>query len=133
LNLRTVTQAISDTVFNISGDKYHFYDVSGLKFHRTQWVSYFDKVHSVLFVTSLSCYDQMLAEDATINRMADAIVLFHQMVNHPLLKERSFVLFLNKQDIYTRKIRKIPIKKYFPEYSGRNLLTKAKTLVYLKG
>jgi hypothetical protein len=96
----------------------HFYDVSGLKYHRTQWISYFDQVNCILFVTSLSSYDQVLVEDPTINRMADSIVLFDQMSNHPLLKDATFILFLNKRDIYQKKVKKIPIAKFFPDYKG---------------
>ena len=50
-----------------------FYDVSGLKHHRKQWMGYFTDVHAILFVVSLSCYDQMMSEDRNTNRMEDAI------------------------------------------------------------
>ncbi|KAJ3335088.1 hypothetical protein HDU91_002371, partial [Kappamyces sp. JEL0680] len=58
LKLRTVTQSISDTVFKVQSKNIHFIDVSGLKHHRKAWLSYFDDVHSILFVVSLSSYDQ---------------------------------------------------------------------------
>jgi hypothetical protein len=89
-----------------------------LKHHRKSWLSYFDDVSTVLFVASLSSYDQNLFEDPTINRMVDAIVLFDQMTNHPLLKKLDFVLFLNKRDLYEKKVKAIPISKFFPEYRG---------------
>ena len=119
LNLRTVTQTVSDNVFQLTKNTIHIFDVSGLKHHRKLWLSYFDCVHSVLFVASLSAYDQVLVEDPTINRMSDALVLFEQMVNHSLLAKIDIILFLNKRDIYSKKVKQIPISKFFPEYQGR--------------
>ncbi|KAJ3325463.1 hypothetical protein HDV06_004322 [Boothiomyces sp. JEL0866] len=119
LNLRTVTQHISETVFNIDSKIIRFYDVSGLKYHRKSWLTYFDEVHSILFVASLSSYDKYLVEDSTINMMVDSLVLFEQIVNHPLLDKPSFVLFLNKKDLYEKKIQKVDIKNFFPEYADK--------------
>ena len=110
---------MSDTVFTIEGNKrLHVYDVSGLSHHRSSWISYFDEVTAVLFVASLSCYDQNMVEEEGVNRMVDSIVLFENMVNHELLVKKSFILFLNKKDIYEEKIRKKHIVDYFPNYKG---------------
>ncbi len=121
LNLRVITQAITDTVFPTKKKNVHFIDVSGLKHHRTQWLSYFDEVHSILFVASLSCFDQKMVEDPSVNRMADSLVLFEQMANHKLLQSKDFVLFLNKKDLYEKKIKNVELSKFFPEYNGRQL------------
>jgi GTPase SAR1 family protein len=119
LNLRVTTYRISDTVFEMKNKRIHFFDVSGLKYHRTRWVAYFDTAETILFVTSLSCYDQTLVEDPTINRAADAIALFQSVCNMQLLEKTGIILFLNKRDLFEKKVRKIPIKSYFPEYGGR--------------
>ncbi|KAJ3271581.1 hypothetical protein HDV01_006543 [Terramyces sp. JEL0728] len=119
LNLRTVTQHISESVFNIDQRVVRFYDVSGLKYHRKSWLTYFDDVHSILFVASLSAYDKYLAEDCTINMMVDSLVLFEQIINHPLLDKPSFVLFLNKRDLYDKKVLKVDIVNFFPEYTDK--------------
>jgi hypothetical protein len=103
----------------VKDKRFHFFDVSGLRHHRKAWLQYFDEVCCVLFVSSISSFDQFLVEDVTVNRMADAIVLFNQMVNHPLLSSRDFILFLNKKDIYEQKVKRISIKNYFPEYTGK--------------
>jgi hypothetical protein len=118
LKLRVVTQSVSDNVFDIKPKRIHLIDVSGLKYHRFHWLKWFDNVHCVLFVVSLSCYDQMMIEDSTINRMADSIVLFEQVANHPMLKNSKIILFMNKKDVYEKKVKKIPIKGFFPEFEG---------------
>ncbi|KAJ3311410.1 Guanine nucleotide-binding protein G(o) subunit alpha [Boothiomyces sp. JEL0838] len=119
LLLRTVTQTVSDTVFEFSKVRIHFYDVSGLQHHRKQWISYFEDVTAILFVVALSSYDQTLTEDPSVNRMADAISLFDQISNHPLLVKPDIILFFNKKDIYEKKILKSNIVNYFPEYKGK--------------
>ncbi len=110
--------AISDNLFQVEGKTMHFFDVSGLTHHRKAWIPYFDKVHSVLYVASLSSYDKKLIEDNTVNQLTDSLVLFEQISNHPLLQNIDFILFLNKKDLYTKKIKKTPLSKYFPEFEG---------------
>lgn len=71
-----------------------------------------------MFVISLSSYDQKMAEDPTINRMADSLVLFEKMSNSKMLVKKSICLLLNKKDLYETKIRTIPLIKFFPDYKG---------------
>lgn len=104
LMVRAVTMAISDNLFEVEGKKLHFFDVSGLSYHRRgsrdlilAWLPYFMDVHSVLFVASLSSYDRVMVEDKTKNQMTDSLVLFETIANHPLLKSIEFILFLNKR------------------------------------
>jgi hypothetical protein len=118
LKLRTVTMAISHSIFIVKNVNFHFFDVSGLKHHRKSWIAYFDNVDVVLFVTSLSSYDQVMVEDPLTNRMLDSIMLFGKTVNNPLLKDKSFLIFLNKKDVYEKKVAKVAISDYFPQYSG---------------
>ena len=118
LNMRVTTWAVSDTEFLIKNQNLHIYDVSGLKYHRKSWLQYFDHVNNIMFLASLSGYSQVLPEDPTVNRLVDSIVLFGDMVNHKLIKHIDIILFLNKIDLFKRKVKKVPISKFFPEYSG---------------
>ncbi|KAJ3359809.1 hypothetical protein HDU91_004799 [Kappamyces sp. JEL0680] len=118
LNVRTVTKSVSETLFTIKDTCYHFFDVSGLSHDRSHWVQYFDTVDTILFVASLASYDQFLVEDPTVNRMADSLVLFEQMINHSLLHKVPFVLFLNKKDLFKKKIKSRSLTLLFPDYAG---------------
>ncbi|KAJ3344188.1 hypothetical protein HDU91_000268, partial [Kappamyces sp. JEL0680] len=97
-----------------------FYDVSGLKHHRKQWISYFMEVHAILFVASVICYDQYMAEDKNTNRMDDALkagrATFQLIANHPLLVKPTLILFLNKKDLLAEKMKKKSIATYFPGF-----------------
>ncbi|KAI8894541.1 guanine nucleotide binding protein, alpha subunit [Globomyces pollinis-pini] len=124
LLMRTVTQNISDNVFEVemrgSKTKLHFFDVSGLKYHRKRWLPYFENVQLIVFLVAVSSYDQVLLEDKDVNRMVDAIKLFEDIVNHPLLAKSDMVVFFNKKDLFDIKIRNISLKTYFPTYTGED-------------
>ncbi|KAI8901289.1 guanine nucleotide binding protein, alpha subunit [Globomyces pollinis-pini] len=119
LRIRIVTKSVSETIFTINNRIFHFFDVSGLKQHRKHWIPYFDDSLSIIFLVSLSSYDEYLVEDSSINRMHDALDLFHSTINHPLLLKPSMILFLNKSDIFHEKVPRVPINKFFPQYNGR--------------
>ncbi|KNC95933.1 uncharacterized protein SPPG_08686 [Spizellomyces punctatus DAOM BR117] len=126
LHTRFRTTEISETCFNIDKLTYRIYDVGGQRSDRLFWAPYFeDQVHAILFITSLAAYDQMLVEDRTVNRMLDALVLFETITNNPLLKKVSIMLFLNKMDLFERKLKYSPVKKFFPDYEGSNDLKSA--------
>ncbi|KAI8894896.1 guanine nucleotide binding protein, alpha subunit [Globomyces pollinis-pini] len=118
LLVRTVTPSISDTVFEIENLRFHFYDVSGLKHHRKQWISYFEDVMNIVFIVALNSYDQMMIEDPTTNRMVDALQLYDKIVNHPLLVKPDMILFFNKKDLFEKKIVSVPVKDHFSDYDG---------------
>jgi len=54
-------------------------DVGGQRSERRKWIHCFDNVTAVLYCASLSCYDLVLREDNTQNRMAEAILLFDEV------------------------------------------------------
>ena len=119
LNVKTVTMSsVCDNVFNVNNGRLHVIDVSGLSHHRKSWVSFFDDVHCIIFIVSLSCYDQTMSEETGVNRMVDSIVLFQEIVNHKLLEKKQFILFLNKKDIFLKKIKTRHVIDYFPKYKG---------------
>jgi hypothetical protein len=133
LRLRIPTHSVTQSVYRINSTNTHFIDVCGLQNHRKVWVKYFDDVHTILFVVSLSSYDQFLAEDPSTNRLVDALVLFDEIVNTEALKAKDVILFLNKKDIFDKKAKITSIKPYFPEYSGFNICNiKIMIFQYLK-
>ncbi|KAI8927427.1 guanine nucleotide binding protein, alpha subunit [Entophlyctis helioformis] len=120
LHLRISTTAITETIFRIGKISYHFFDVGGQQKYRKRWTPYFDNVHNILFFISLASYDQMLVEDPTINRMHDALDLFGKICNHPLLKHIPMMLFMNKKDLFEKKVQSSEIKRFFPDFAKKN-------------
>jgi signal recognition particle receptor subunit beta len=110
---------ISENVFIIENKKVLVYDVGGQRKYRLQWAPYFEtNIDAIIFVVSLSSYDQTLTEDESMNRMLDATQLFGGIINHRLLKNQSIILFLNKKDIFVKKVLVSPVEKYFPDFLG---------------
>ncbi|KAJ2999233.1 hypothetical protein HDV02_003327 [Globomyces sp. JEL0801] len=119
LLLRRVTTCISDIVLTVENSNIHFYDVSGLKHHRKQWIPYFQDTLSIIFIVDISCYDQTMVEDNSINRMVDSLELFQFIVTHPLLTNPDVFLFFNKSDLFQAKIKRVYLDLYFPEFKGK--------------
>ncbi|OAY66708.1 Guanine nucleotide-binding protein alpha-2 subunit, partial [Ananas comosus] len=70
-------------------------------------------------------YDQMAFEDEKKNRMMDTKELFEWVLNQACFEKTSFMLFLNKFDIFEKKVQKVPLsvcewfKDYQPMASGK--------------
>ena len=79
-----------------------------------------DNVSVVIFVVSLSGYDEIIFE-VDVNAMVEALALFNEQVNNESFnKDIPFMLFLNKIDIFNEKIKSIPITvcPVFENYDG---------------
>merc|ERR1711933_480780 len=109
--MRDKTFTIKDTVFNI-------YDGGGQRSERSKWIHCFDTVHGILFVSSLSCYDQMLYEENELNAMGEALELFSIVANSRYFRNSSLILFLNKADLFEEKIKIKSLTVCFSEYDG---------------
>ncbi|KAF9280048.1 guanine nucleotide-binding protein subunit alpha [Mortierella antarctica] len=104
LQARVRTLAVSEHIFNIDNVTYRIYDVGGQKSLRKYWAPYFDDVDAIIFMAALSAFDQPCEDDPRLNRLQDALALFNSIVNHKLFDQTSIILFLNKIDIFQRKL-----------------------------
>ncbi|KAI8923121.1 guanine nucleotide binding protein, alpha subunit [Entophlyctis helioformis] len=132
LHIRHATTAISEYQFMVEGRRFRFFDVAGQRGFRKQWASHFDGVHAMLFITSLAGFDQMLDENPAVNRMMDALQLFEEICNNALLCKASMILFLNKKDLFERKLKHSNMSDHFPDYQGRNEYTPVLSFVQRK-
>jgi len=120
LRSRVRTTGIVENDFVIDGNQFKMYDVGGQRNERKKWIHCFENVTAVLFVAAISEYDQVLYEDENTNRMVEALNLFEEICNSRWFRETSMILFLNKRDLFGDKIKKVPLSKFFPDYSGEN-------------
>lgn len=119
LHCRIKTTGINETVFHMDDCKYRMFDVGGQRSERKKWIHCFENVTAVMFLVAISEYDQKLHEDDSVNRMNESIVLFDSICNSKWFTDTSIILFLNKIDLFEKKIATNPIKTYFPEYNGQ--------------
>ncbi|XP_048633622.1 extra-large guanine nucleotide-binding protein 1-like [Brassica napus] len=74
-----------------------------------KWIDMFEDVGMVVFVVSMSDYDQV-SEDGT-NKMLLAKKLFESMITHPIFEQMDFLLILNKYDLLEEKVERVPLTR----------------------
>jgi len=117
---RVRTSGIVTECYDIDGKKFEMYDVGGQRNERRKWIHCFENVTAVIFVAAISEYNQKLFEDATTNRMTEALELFEEINQNAFFTKASMILFLNKKDLFEEKIKDIDIKDTpsFSDYKG---------------
>ena len=75
---------------------------------------------AVLFIISLSDFNQMLYEDDTTNRMRESQKLFDEILNSIFFQKTPFIVFFNKVDLFREKLRSHILADYLPDYGGPN-------------
>jgi guanine nucleotide-binding protein subunit alpha, other len=50
--------------------------------------------------------------------MHEGLMLFESISNSRWFNKTALILFLNKMDLFERKLQSSPISKYFPDYEG---------------
>ncbi|MBW0544202.1 hypothetical protein O181_083917 [Austropuccinia psidii MF-1] len=118
LHCRVKTTGITETIFNVSELTYRMFDVGGQRSERKKWIHCFEGVTAILFLVAISGYDASLLEDGDANQMQEALMLFDTITNSQWFTQTSMILFLNKTDLFKRKLYYSPISKYFPDYQG---------------
>lgn len=122
LQARKKTTGIIEYNFALEEGKrpttFRMMDVGGQRSERRKWIHCFESVTSVIFLTALSEYDQVLWEDGETNRMKEAKRLFKQVIEMQWFQNASIILFLNKKDLFEEKIKTINLVDFFPRYDG---------------
>jgi len=123
LRSRVKSVGIAETVLDISGTMLRLVDVGGQRSERRKWAGVFEGVEVLLFLISISEYNQVLYEDETVSRFSEATTLWSSSSSLPLprfLKKKKWelmatftavansrwfaktnvILFLNKIDLF---------------------------------
>ena len=120
LLVRKRTTGIIEEHFLIKNTKFHIFDVGGQRNERKKWIHCFENVTAVIFVASLSSYNEVLLEDESVIVMKEELNLFDQICNSRWFQDTAFILFMNKRDLFDQKYRinKIPLNKCFNDFRG---------------
>lgn len=119
LRSRIKTTSIIEYMFDIKRVQLKVIDVGGQRNERRKWIKCFDNITSIVFLASLSDYDLKLVENSSVNRMRESLDLFGTILEYPWFKKKSFILFLNKTDLFEEKLPLSNLADYFPEFAGR--------------
>ncbi|XP_022709569.1 guanine nucleotide-binding protein alpha-12 subunit-like, partial [Varroa jacobsoni] len=102
---------------------FRFIDVGGQRSGRHLWRTVFHGVHAVLFLAPCSEFDQVLAENSSVNRLEESLRTFAWIINEQAFQSSCVILFLNKLDLLIEKvvIQQRNIRSYFPMFEGNPL------------
>ncbi|KJH50094.1 g-protein alpha subunit [Dictyocaulus viviparus] len=118
LDFLSCTLLIWSVMYVCQIDFNRMFDVGGQRSERKKWIHCFEGVTAIIFCVAMSEYDMLLAEDDEMNRMIESMKLFDSICNNKWFTETSIILFLNKKDLFEEKIKRSPLTRCFPEYTG---------------
>ncbi|KZP26354.1 G-protein alpha subunit [Athelia psychrophila] len=118
LRAREKSTGITEVLFNMGPSCIRMAGVSGLRWEHKKWIHCLEDATSIIFCTALSDYDQVPPEDQDTTRMVESLVLFDRIVNSPWFLRASIILILTEFEVFKAKLAKVPLEKYFPEYTG---------------
>ncbi|KAF9260803.1 heterotrimeric G-protein alpha subunit, GPA3-like protein [Marasmius fiardii PR-910] len=129
---RQKSASMFETRFLMGQLSLRVFDIGSQRSERRKWIHCFESVTSIIFCTALSDYDQVLFGEKSQNRLTESLVLFEAVINSRWFLRTSIILFLNKIDLFKRKLPKVPLERYFSEYTGGNDTNKAAKYILWK-
>jgi len=73
------------------------------------------------YFAPISGFDQALAEDRSVNRLEDSVLIWKSVCSNKLLANVELVLFLNKCDLLDAKLKSgIRLSKYVRSFGDRS-------------
>jgi len=118
LRSRIRTTAIVETTFKMHSHIMKLVDVGGQRNERRKWIACFDGVTALIYCASLIDYNLTLDEDPSVNRMSESLLLFRQLLSLQCFAQVPVILFLNKKDLFSIKIKEVDPSCCFPNYTG---------------
>eukprot|EP01091_Cochliopodium_minus_P006659 TRINITY_DN1666_c0_g1_i1.p1 TRINITY_DN1666_c0_g1~~TRINITY_DN1666_c0_g1_i1.p1 ORF type:complete len:348 (+),score=57.67 TRINITY_DN1666_c0_g1_i1:39-1082(+) len=120
LNVRIKSTGLKEIQFTHKSYSFRVVDVGGQRSERKKWIHCFQDVTAILFVVALNDYERVLEEDLKTNRLRESIDLFEQVINNKWFAETNIILFLNKKDIFQKRVGLSHLSNFFDEYKGKN-------------
>ncbi|XP_075707211.1 guanine nucleotide-binding protein subunit alpha-15-like [Rhinoderma darwinii] len=118
VRIRMPTTGINEYSFTVERCNLRLVDVGGQKSERKKWIHCFENVNCLIYLASLSEYDQQLEENREENRMRESLALFKGIMELPWFRNSPIILFLNKTDLLAEKICFSDLATYFPKFKG---------------
>jgi len=123
VRVRKQTKGVIQYEFVVTDIQFKITDVGGDREERDRWINFLQtKITCVIFIGAIDEYDTMFHENnddgAEKNRLSESIELFAAIQNYSWLDHTTFILFMNKVDVFQEKIQNSNIGDFFPDYTG---------------
>lgn len=125
LRAREKASGIRETRITTGLLSIHLFDIGGQRSERKKWIHCFENVQSIIFVVSLACYDEVLLEESSQNRMMESLTFFDSVVNSRWFMRTSVILLFTNTVLFKEKLALSPLANYFPDYNGGNDVNRA--------
>lgn len=102
--------------------EFRLVDVGGQRSERRKWLHCFEGVSFAIYLAALDEYDMTLEEDSKTNRLEESLRLFSQVTGSQFFEGTTWILFLNKFDLFQEKLRRLPLPKSFKDAPSRRKL-----------
>lgn len=135
IRVRVRTTGLVEHRFEFGNQSFLVVDAGGQRSERTKWkwLVCFQDVTVLIYVVSLSEYDEKLYEDQRVGRWDESLRLFEEVSNFQWFRKTPFILFCNKVDLLHEKIARDPsgFRSHFPLFKGHGLIEATSHLVDL--
>ncbi|CAD5118215.1 DgyrCDS6938 [Dimorphilus gyrociliatus] len=121
LFIRKPTASVQEHMFTSEGNVYKVIDVAGQRSQRHKWISLFEGVTAIVFITSLTSYSEGTYEDSSLNSLHDSLSAFGSVITNQFLKNTNFILLLNKKDLLGKRLADVPFSSIIENYKGRRV------------
>jgi len=138
VRLRDRTTGVIQSKYEIDSSSkpwiFEITDVGGQRAERRKWFRVFqDNINLIIFVMSLSSYDQVLFEDNSTKCYDETFKVFEETSQNPIFLHTDLVVFFNKVDIFDVKIGTIPFTTCVPSFEVQYAHDRKKVVGYVRG
>eukprot|EP01126_Amoeba_proteus_P029929 TRINITY_DN2957_c0_g1_i2.p1 TRINITY_DN2957_c0_g1~~TRINITY_DN2957_c0_g1_i2.p1 ORF type:complete len:224 (-),score=40.44 TRINITY_DN2957_c0_g1_i2:282-953(-) len=116
IRVRVKTTGIIETTFELKGVQFIVCDVGGQRSERRQWIKCFSNVDAVIYLVATNEYDIQLEESAQDDAIFDSLHQWKTISSMEMFQETTFILFLNKIDLFKEKIKRVPLSLIYGDY-----------------
>lgn len=119
--MRYPTRGAMTITYDLGEMQMTLHDMGGQRSERKDWINQLNNPTAILFLASLSEYDQTVEEETEgleKNRVQESLDIFTELLRYPPFVNVPVIVLLNKSDIFREKILYHSLKDYLPEYDG---------------
>ena len=114
------TTGIVQHKFTYKNTPFLLMDVGGQRNERKKWINALSVCNALVYVVSLSEFDEICMEDEKTNRLVEDFATFQEWSKNDLVKEKMVYLLFTNTDRFQKKIRDSKrlevIRNIFPEH-----------------
>jgi GTPase SAR1 family protein len=103
--------------FSYKGHDFEVTDVGGQKTSRRRWSQVVENPIAIIYFVALSDYN-VRSFDGEGTKFQESIDIWKTVVETAAFSNSVLILMLNKYDLFTEKLKKIPFSKAYKKYQG---------------